>query len=111
MIRAACRSIYMAAVWMGVTARSSRWPGVRKAFIADHPRCEACGSGESLEVHHVKPFHLHPELELVRANLMTLCEGLTKCHLRVGHLGSWKTINKNARADAARALAAAARPG
>lgn len=111
MIRAACQSIYMAAVWMGVTPRSSRWPAVRRAFLARNPRCEACGTAARLEVHHVRPFHLHPELELVQANLMTLCEGPARCHFRVGHLGNWKTANKNARADAARALATAPSSG
>ena len=33
--------------------------------------------------------HLHH-----RNNLITLCENKeTKCHLKIGHLGSWRKIN------------------
>lgn len=45
-------------------ARSPHWDEVRDEFIKLHPYCEACGSGLKLCVHHVKPFHLFPKLEL-----------------------------------------------
>lgn len=83
-------------------ARSSKWPTVRKAHLAENPTCAVCGGSEKLEVHHVRPFHLHPDLELDRRNLLTLCEsgrgGLT-CHLAIGHLGDYKSYNIDARID------------
>lgn len=89
-----------------VKLRSSKWSKVRKQFVVAHPTCAACGSSSKLEVHHIKPFHLHPELELEFGNLMTLCENKsTKCHLMLGHLGDWHDFNPNVVVDAATALA------
>ena len=63
--------------------RSDQWPKVRKTHLASHPTCELCGGEKKLEVHHMRPFHLHPELELEPSNLITLCEadkgGATYC--------------------------------
>lgn len=82
--------------------RSSRWPKVRAAHLAGNPTCAACGTKERLEVHHILPFHLHPERELDPANLLTLCEGdVVNCHLLFGHLRSWKSWNAFVRRDAA----------
>lgn len=80
--------------------RSPKWTKVRKQHLREHPRCELCGTESDLEVHHIEPFHRRPELELVPENLITLCEksqdpdmlGLN-CHLCVGHLGDWSSIN------------------
>ena len=77
--------------------RSSKWPSVRKAHLSKHPRCEACGSKELLAVHHIKPFHEFPELELDPSNLITLC---FTHHIELGHKGNWKTINPYVREDA-----------
>lgn len=79
-------------------SRSPRWARVRKEHLAREPACEACGRGTRLEVHHVVPFHLAPELELDPDNLMTLCD--PPCHLWVGHLGDYKSWNADAREDA-----------
>ena len=76
--------------------RSSKWPTVRARHLVLHPICEVCGGRDSLEVHHIQPFHIHPDLELEPSNLMTLCESKKKgvnCHLFFGHLGNFKTIN------------------
>lgn len=62
--------------------RSSGWYAVRNRFVGEHPACEACGIAVELNVHHVKPFHEHPELELDPSNLITLCR---EHHFRVGH--------------------------
>lgn len=69
--------------------RSPQWASVRRQFVESHPVCEACGSAETLNVHHVQPFHLHPELELEPSNLITLCR---EHHFRIGHDpdGPWK---------------------
>ena len=77
-------------------SRSPKWAGVRDAFLKLHPICEVCEGNENLNVHHIKPFHLHPELELEPTNLITLCEcekhGIN-CHLLIGHLGNFHNIN------------------
>lgn len=72
--------------------RSGRWPTVRKQHLSKHPTCACCGT-DSLEVHHVLPFHLAPTLELVDTNLLTLCEGKRQCHFRLGHYFDWKLHN------------------
>ena len=77
--------------------RSPKWSKVRKAHLLNNPLCAVCGKKTKLEVHHIKPFHLHPELELESTNLITLCEsgkGGVVCHLHFGHLGNYKKINK-----------------
>ena len=85
--------------------RSHRWDDVRDAHVDKHPACAACGSTSKLQVHHIKPFHLFRELELDPTNLLTLCEHAdTKCHLRIGHLGSWRKYNEDVVQDAAQAL-------
>ena len=83
--------------------RSSHWPSVRKHHLEQFPVCEVCGGSDDLEVHHVKPFHLHPDLELEDSNLITLCESKkngVNCHLFVGHLGSFKSFNESVKEDA-----------
>lgn len=85
--------------------RSPGWHLVREQHVAANPVCVCCGGTRSLEVHHVKPFHLYPELELDRKNLMTLCSdgpGGMSCHRTVGHGGDWNRWNPLARSDAPR---------
>lgn len=72
--------------------RSSQWPKVRKEYLAEHPNCECCGGSKGIEIHHVLPFHLYPELELTKENLMSLCRK-KGCHLSIGHLYSYKSYN------------------
>lgn len=77
------------------TERSNQWPKVRKAYLSKNPGCAVCGGKKKVEVHHKKPFHTHPELELDPNNFISLCEGNKEinCHLIVGHGGSFKDIN------------------
>lgn len=75
------------------TGRSPHWGSVRDEAIAAHGSCAACGSSRRLQVHHVMPFHLHPELELDPANLIVLCMDENECHLRIGHGGSFRCYN------------------
>lgn len=85
-------------------ARSGKWPTVRRKFLAENPACAVCGSiTGKREVHHIHPFHLHPQLELDPTNFITLCENKKdgiNCHLSVGHLGSFKSFNKDVIEDA-----------
>lgn len=86
------------------TARSGHWPTIRKHHLEAHPACEVCGGTAKIEVHHIRPFHLHPDLELSPANLVTLCEADkdgVNCHLLFGHLGNFKSFNVDVLADAA----------
>lgn len=77
--------------------RSSRWRKVRAEHLLRQPVCQACGRNKSLEVHHIKPFHSHPSLELDPDNLVTLCGD--PCHIVHGHLMSWRRINETVEAD------------
>ena len=91
--------------------RSGKWRSVREAWLKDHPTCAACGSTKDLEVHHKKPFHLFPALELDSSNFITLCETLGKeHHLKLGHtvngVSSWSLFNVNVVTDAAAMLGA-----
>lgn len=81
--------------------RSPHWPGVRHLHLQLQPTCQWCGSAEHPAVHHIRPFHLHPELELEASNLITLCEheGGLECHLHHGHLGNWKDFNAKIRGE------------
>lgn len=88
--------------------RSSRLISVRREHISKNPECVACGSRKDLNVHHIKPFHSHPELELDPANLITLCR---EHHFRIGHdpdgpwkprSPSWSESNPRVRKDAQR---------
>ena len=82
--------------------RSNRWPKVRNEFIKEHPRCAVCNGTKKCEIHHKKSFHLHPELELEKSNLLTLCEskkyGVT-CHQFFGHLGDYRKENPTVESD------------
>lgn len=80
--------------------RSGAWRHVRQKHLEREPVCAACGRDDDLEVHHIKPYHKHPELELDDGNLITLCAD--PCHLVHGHLLSWKRANPLVREDAAR---------
>lgn len=89
----------------GLTKRSPHWPTVEKHFREAHPTCAACGGTERINIHHCKPFHLFPELELDPNNLITLCMGKLECHLKIGHLDDFKKFNGNVKEDCAKILA------
>lgn len=72
--------------------RSPKWTQVRKEHIKNNPFCIACGRDKKLEVHHIVPVHISPELELAPSNLVTLCAD--PCHLLFGHLMNFKSYNK-----------------
>lgn len=83
-------------------ARSARWPDVRAAHLRLFPVCRICGVRKNLAVHHKKPFHLFPALELEPSNLVTLCESAgMNCHITFGHLGNWQSFNEDVEEDSA----------
>jgi hypothetical protein len=85
------------------TARSDKWPEFRKNWFKEHGEfCRLCGGKEKVELHHIQPFHLAPNLELAEVNVIALCEsekGGLNCHLAIGHLGSFKSFNPTVVAD------------
>jgi 5-methylcytosine-specific restriction endonuclease McrA len=84
--------------------RSGHWPTIRKEHLKKNPVCAVCGGDKMLEVHHKLPFHLDPTLELNPVNLITLCESKDNginCHLGVGHLGNFKSYNRDIEKDEA----------
>lgn len=90
---------------LGLTKRSTEWPKARKEHLRLHPACAACGHTLMVQVHHKKPFHLHPELELEPSNFITLCEcSPNDHHLVIGHHGNWKCFNPSVELDAADVL-------
>jgi 5-methylcytosine-specific restriction protein A len=83
--------------------RSNHWRSLEKHFLAKHEFCIVCG-GKASVAHHVKPYHLFPELELDEKNLVAVCTdgpGLN-CHLAIGHCGNWHDYNPFVRHDADR---------
>ena len=78
----------------GASPRSPKWKTVRDKHIKENPGCVACGVTKGLNAHHIRPYHLHPELELEPTNLVTLCESPAhNCHLIFGHLLNWSSFN------------------
>jgi 5-methylcytosine-specific restriction endonuclease McrA len=91
--------------------RSGQWPRVRREHLSRQPECQACGRTKEMEVHHIRPFHDNPALELDPQNLITLCAD--PCHIVHGHLMSWLRSNKSVVEDCAayrKKLAEASRP-
>ena len=86
--------------------RSPHWPEVERAYHKSHPTCAACGTATRIQIHHKKPFHLDPALELEPSNLIALCMAEHECHLRIGHGDDFKAYNPNVEADAASCLRA-----
>jgi hypothetical protein len=82
------------------STRSDKWPAARKAFLKSNPECAACGSTTLLQVHHCKPFHLDPALELDPNNFITLCMSSKECHILLGHGDNFKMFNPDVREQA-----------
>jgi 5-methylcytosine-specific restriction protein A len=84
--------------------RSSAWRRVRREHLREFPHCFVCGSGDLVEVHHIIPFHIAPDMELDPTNLISLCEGgrfkALNCHLLIGHLADYREVNPSCKLDA-----------
>jgi len=82
-------------------ARSPHWETIRRHHIKNNPDCAACGNLDNVQVHHIRPFHLFPELELEPSNFITLCENdpdgkntvIENHHLHLGHNGNFHNNN------------------
>lgn len=79
--------------------RSPKWRKVRKEHLADpfNLSCNACMRKKGLEVHHIIPFNVRPDLELQGSNLITLCK---YCHFIFGHFADFTKYNPSVRDDA-----------
>lgn len=68
------------------------WQRCRKAFLRRVGKvCVCCKSKKKIEVHHILPRHIRPDLTVVMTNLIALCNG---CHFHIGHLNSYFTYNE-----------------
>jgi 5-methylcytosine-specific restriction endonuclease McrA len=76
--------------------RSTKWRSVRNDIINVCGFCAACHASKNLEVHHIIPFNLRPDLELNYDNLMVLCK---HCHLTFGHYNDYRFYNANVKND------------
>lgn len=82
--------------------RSTEWNKVRKEHLRLNSVCALCGSSKDLQVHHIKPFHIEPALELEPSNLITLCQSKYwgfNCHLLIGHGGNFRYENADLMED------------
>jgi hypothetical protein len=95
------KEFYSFATHQLTVSRSSEWPALRRKWLVIQPKCQSCGKTTKLEVHHIKPVHLYPELELDETNLITLCENPTmNCHFIMGHCLNWLAWNHDVEFDA-----------
>lgn len=53
------------------------WRKLSKQYLIEVGHCEKCGSTDNLQVHHIIPVRLAPQLFLERANWQVLCR---TCH-------------------------------
>lgn len=70
------------------------WQRCRRAFLQKVGRvCVCCGSIKKIQVHHILPRHIRPDLAVNMTNLIALCRD---CHFHIGHLNSYFTYNAEA---------------
>lgn len=63
---------------------------VKRQYVKEFCECAICGAQDNLEVHHVKPVHLYPELACDPSNFITLCDANNNsCHKWFGHFGNF----------------------
>jgi hypothetical protein len=77
---------------IGLSKRSSGWSKLRNEIVDKHPYCTVCNGTKLLEAHHIEPFHIAPEKELDKENIIVLCN-FRRCHLKLGHLEDFKSWN------------------
>ncbi len=92
--------------------RSYRWQVFREEQLLVHRYCAVCGTEKAPQLHHIKSFHQHPELECDPCNVIRLCGfEANGCHFYWGHdpdgkgprKPNFKLTNPNIVADAAAA--------
>lgn len=71
--------------------RSGKWPAFLHGLLKGSPPCIGCGRPAETG-HHIKPFHEHPELELVEDNIALVD---VPCHFVLAHAGDWRLTVEN----------------
>ena len=67
------------------------WQWCRRVFLKKVGKvCVCCGSTKHIQVHHILPRHIRPDLVVDMTNLIALCKD---CHFHIGHLNSYFTYN------------------
>jgi hypothetical protein len=97
--------------------RSPEWHKVELLHLKRQPRCQCCSRVDSIQTHHIFPFHYcialgRADLELydgidgtgTDGNLISLCETSEKIktddhHLLLGHLKDFKSSNLRVKED------------
>ena len=79
--------------------RNPAWARESQKWLRDQDGCAVCGETIGVEVHHIRPFHLFPELEMDPDNWLALSR---PWHLYLGHLGNWSNWNPDVKSDADR---------
>lgn len=65
----------------------------KKLHVKEFPECAVCGSTRDLEVHHVTPVHINPDLATNELNFITLCDSTNNgCHRWFGHFGNFTKL-------------------
>lgn len=76
-----------------------QWHRESRLWLVDHPCAVTGETGDGVEVHHIRPYHLFPELEMDPANWIALRRDW---HFYLGHFGDWVLWNPDVAQDAAR---------
>ena len=81
--------------------RALEWRRIRKEHLKLFNECYVCRKKTKLQVHHIIPFNIAPDLELNPDNLITLCTNKpVNCHILYGHLGNYQDTNMTCVDDA-----------
>jgi len=68
------------------------WQRCRRAFLKKVGKvCVCCDTKKKIEVHHILPRHIRPDLAVNMTNLIALCKS---CHFHIGHLCSYFNYNE-----------------
>ena len=88
---------------LGGIGRNPGWHKFVKELIKERGgKCEITGSTRKLVGHHKIPFHIRPDLEMIKTNVIILSEDVfgSNIHLLFGHLGNYKKYNPDIKEDA-----------
>lgn len=78
----------------GVYKRGPHWYSTRRTILKrDGYRCQHCGSGDDLHVHHKVPFRMFNDADIANheSNLITLC---ASCHRVEDAKSKWVKLNE-----------------
>lgn len=75
-----------------------QWKNYKRIYThRHHPLvCAACGDYRRVELHHIVPVSVSPELMCIDTNIVPLCH---THHFIIGHLSNWNNYNPHVLAD------------